>query len=377
MLSKLLYPLGQEYQNEFIKKNESIPIISYNDFYKKNINLKKYKIPQLKEISKFYNLKISGSKVELIERISDLFLKYSQAVKIQKVFRKYLVRQSFLLRGDGFKDRTRCVNESDFYSLEPINEIQFEYFFSFNINKFIYGCNIISLIHLIKNKTLVKNPYNRENIPIEIIQKIVQLYNLIHIIYGLPSDAPIIHTESLITTYTNMNNRQRLRDNMMSPQNRHPDVRDDIYITRQNILRTIQEKPIMVRIHELFIEIDQLGNYTQAEWFLILERRDFIKLYRTLYDIWNFRGNLSREMKTLICIVNDPFHEAQRERIYLYNSSIEVLREICLKIFEHMVYGGIDDEYRKIGTLHALSALTIVSMGARHALPWLYESLYE
>jgi hypothetical protein len=41
-----------------------------------------------------------------------------------------------------------------------------------------------------------------------------------------------------------------------------------------------------------------------------------------------------------------------------------------------MVYCGIDDEYRKIGTLHALTALTIVSNGARNSLPWLYESLY-
>jgi len=384
MLSKLLHPIGHEYKNEFIIKElikvETKEIINYNDFYKKNIVLKKYKLPQLKDTAKFYKLRISGSKLELINRITELFLKCSQVVKIQKTFRRHIVKQSFILRGEGFKDKTKCVNESDFYSLEPIHEIPFEYFFSFKIDKFIYGCNIVSLIHLIKNKTLVKNPYNRENIPIEVIQNIFKLYNLISILYGLPKEAPIINVPSLLAIHTNINDNQRIRDNMMSRNlvvpNSHPSVSNEIFTERQQKLRTMREKPIMVRIHELFIEIDQLGNYTQADWFLNLERRDYIKLYRTIHDIWAFRGHLSREMKCLICIVDDPFHEVQRERVYLHDASIEVIREICLKIFEHMVYCGVDEEYRKIGTLHALSALTIVSVGARNSLPWLYESLY-
>jgi hypothetical protein len=383
MLSKPLYPLGYEYRNEFIK-TESIPqpikeILSYIEYFKKNIILKKYKVPQLKEIAKAYKLRISGSKTELIDRIHMYFLKCSLSVKIQKVFRKHIVKRSFELRGEGFKNKNKCVNENDFYLLEPLNEIPFEYFFSFTIDKFTYGCNIISLMHLIKNKTLVKNPYNRENIPIEVIQNIFKLYNLISILYGLPKDAPIINTTSLLAIHTNINDNQRIRENMTRNiiiPNNNVSVSNEIFTERQEKLRTMRAKPINVRIIELFMEIDQLGNYTQAEWFLNLERRDYIKLYRTIHDIWSFRGHLSREMKCLICVVDDPFHEVQRERIYLHDASIEVVREVCLKIIEHMVYCGVDDEYRKIGTLHALSALTIVSVGARNSLPWLYESLY-
>jgi hypothetical protein len=40
-----------------------------------------------------------------------------------------------------------------------------------------------------------------------------------------------------------------------------------------------------------------------------------------------------------------------------------------------MVYSGIDDDHRKIGAFHALSGLTIVSLDARLAMPWLYESV--
>ena len=42
---------------------------------------------------------------------------------------------------------------------------------------------------------------------------------------------------------------------------------------------------------------------------------------------------------------------------------------------ENLIYSSVDIEYRKIGALHSLTALTVVSHGARRALPWLYESL--
>lgn len=372
MFSKPVYPIMDDCKNEFIK-----PVLNYQDFYKKNIILKKYKVPELKEIVKFYRLRISGSKPELIERIETLFQKCSQANIIQKWFRRHLVKRSFLLRGEGFYDRTICVNDSDFYTLEPLKEIDVKYFFTFTSGKFTYGCNIISLIHLIKNKKIVKNPYNRENISIEVIKDIFKLYDIINIIYGFPQDAPIISTSSLLTIYTNINDNQRVRDSMTRTINTtNVTITNDILLERQTKLTTMRAKPFLERVRELFIEIDHLGNYTHYEWFIHLERHDYIRLYRTLHDIWSYRGHLSREMKCLICIVDDPFQELHRDRIHIHDSSMEIIREMCLKIFEHMVYCGADEEYRKIGALHALSGLTIVSPGARNSMPWLYESLY-
>jgi len=42
---------------------------------------------------------------------------------------------------------------------------------------------------------------------------------------------------------------------------------------------------------------------------------------------------------------------------------------------ENMVYGTRDIEYRKLGALHLLSILTVVSEEARQSMPWLYESI--
>lgn len=364
MLSKMLYPLGYEPKNEFITET---PYITYNDYASKKIDLTKYKIPQLKLILKSIKNKTSGTKAELIRRISDHFEKCAKIVKIQKVFRGHIVRILMVMRGEGFRDKTNCVNGNDFYTLEPLCEIPNEYFFSFTYGKFTYGCNIISLIHLIKNTTVVKNPYTRDYIPAEIIQTIFKLYNLIKILYGFPEDVPTINSKHL--SFKNINENHIVRDTILPNRN-------NVLLDRQAKIIAMRVKPYITRVREMFMEIDQLGNYTQPEWFLNLERRDYVRLFRTLYDVWSYRANLSREMKQMICILGDPFREVYQERISVNDAPIDTLREMCLKVFESMVYCGIDDEYRKIGTLHALSALTIVSLGARNSLPWLYESLY-
>jgi hypothetical protein len=349
----------------------------YNDYLKNKTVLKKYKLNELKHIAKVNKLRISGTKLVLIERIEQLFNKSINCLKIQKIYRGYIVKRSFALRGEGFKNRKICVNENDFYTLEPLHEIPMEYFFTFKSNddKFLYGCNIVSLLHLIKNKTSVKNPYNRENIKIDVIQNILKLYNLIKIIYEIPEHAPIMNTNAMMTIHNNINDNRVIRESIHRPHNTVV-LSNEIVNERSIKITTMRSKPINTRIQELFMDIDQLGNYTNYQWFSNLERREYIRLYRTLHDIWTYRGHLSREMKCKICILEDPFHEINRERLHLHEAPIEIIREVCLKIFENMVYCGIDDEYRKIGTLHALSALTMVSIHARNAMPWLYESLY-
>ena len=393
MFSKPLQ-IQNEFVNKFIddtkkshieieKKKTNIENLTllFTEYFNNNIVLKKYKLPQLKLIAKSNKLHVSGSKDILINRIHDFFDKSMKSAKIQSHFRGYIVRKSFSMRGEGYRNRKSCVNENDFYTMEPLHEIPFEFFYTFKSNdeKFLFGCNIVSLLHLMNNKTTVKNPYNRENIDTSIIRNILKLYNIIKIIFGIPEDAPNINTNAILTMHNNITRGRTMQPRAQAThtaQSAHLILTDEIVNERSLKLNTMRAKPQLIRIQELFMEIDQLGNYTNFQWFLTLERREYIRLYRTLYDIWTYRGHLSREMKYKICVVEDPFQEIHRERVYLHDAQIERLREICLKIFEHLVYCGIDEEHRKLGTLHALSALTIVSSGARDSMPWLYESLY-
>lgn len=369
MLSKLAYQITDNLTNEFVKKESTL---SYKEYHENPFVLAKFKLPELKSIARSFKLPVSGNKRTLYDRIQEYFEKCSHAIKIQKLFRGFLLRLLNKMRGEGWKDRLICVNDSDFYSLEPLKEIPVENFFSFRIGKFVYGCNILSLIHLMKTKSVVKNPYNRENIPIEVIKEILKVYGLIKIIYGLPIDAPVVSSYSVL----HIQERSRIeRPNNMNNMN-NAGLPAGFIEELRNKMRVIQEKPLNTRIQELFMEIDQLGNYTHSVWFSSLSLREYIRLFRTLYEIWTIRGGLTREVKYSICVLNDPFVEIRREHINLYDTTLETACSCCLRVMESMVYCGIDIEYKKIGALHVLTALTNVSIGARASLHWLYESIF-
>jgi hypothetical protein len=137
----------------------------------------------------------------------------------------------------------------------------------------------------------------------------------------------------------------------------------------------MRTKPIEQRIQDLFIEFDQLGNYTQSHWLLNLNLNQYVRLYRALYEIWNYRSGLSREARLKICPFYGPFERIFQGPVYYEDLTIEQIKNACTCAFETMIFSGVDEDHRKIGAFHALSALTIVSTGARQAMPWLYESI--
>ena len=385
MLSKprYLFVNTENIQNEIIEKspktkkkdedekNQKRINLSYSDYIKDKNCLRKYKLPELKSITKSLHLHVTGTKSVLIQRIEDYFERFSKVIKIQRILRGFIVRKSFRLRGEALKNHTICVNNTDFYTLEPLDEIEFELFFSYkDENNFHYGFNITSLIKLMKNKSReILNPYNREPIKNEVVMNIFSLYKKIHLLFPYilePEDLPK-HKPINNVTVTNNN----IINNNLNNLNNNITLVQEI----QNKIKNIREKPITVRINELFMEIDQLGNYTQSSWFETLNVRDYVKLYRSLYDIWNYRAQLSSIMKQNICILGNPFYNIFNERIYYNDVSLERIQEACLIVFENLVYTGIDIEHRKIGTMHALTALTLVSQPARNIMPWLYESV--
>jgi hypothetical protein len=291
-----------------------------------------------------------------------------------------MVRHSFALRGPGFKNIKKCVNDTDFITLDPLDEIPFYDFYSYQDSTgFIYGFSISSLISLLKQKGKLTNPYNRENMDVKMMNQIVSLHKSKKILFAsLQGREPGKSTEnnaeisnSLIpTNYTGNPLRETTYSNSVI-NNSFSNVGNRELIER---IREIQEKPVIIRVQELFMEIDQLGNYTDASWFNNMTTQSYFRYYRYLQDIWIYRGQLSNETKRNICSLTDPFRNN-----YLVRNSImvehEQIKKMCLNAMEHMIYTGIDIEYRKLGALHVLSALTIVSLAARQSMMWLYESL--
>jgi len=396
-----------------IMQNDDIEYL-ISKYTKGELSIKSCKLPDLKAFARYYKLRITGTKPELTERIETHFKKSKKAVTIQASFRGHLVRFSIKLRGCALKKRTICVNDSDFYTLDPLNEIEYNDFYSY-VDKggFIYGFSVSSLISLFKRKGHITNPYNREKLDFKTMNEIFILYKLNNILY--PSsitivEKPVVNQVVQVASLPGPASPDEQTDSVTSsltgsvfsePPNYIPDtnsvpvpvhvpvpvpVLDPLPVVENNTrvlinspqqselrerMNVIQSRSIEDRIRELFIEIDQLGNYTSESWFTNLNDSGLVSFFRYLYDIWMYRGQLARQTKLRICSLQDPFTGLAN----LQTIELNELRKDCLHVMEHMVYTGVDIEYQRIGTLHVLSALTLVSLPARQTMYWLYEGL--
>lgn len=389
-----------------IQQDTNEPKFLYDDYIHTEIfSFEKYKLLDLKTVAKHYDLHVSGNKPVLIERIHTFFIRTKSAIMIQRIFRGHIVRFCVALRGPGFAVRESCVNETDFYTLEPLKDISCKSFFSYMDDKqYIYGFDICSIISLISKSNKPINPYNRSEFPYNATVSLHGLYNITKIIFPeIWNDYYATQTHILTkptaqrfsflrfntTTNTNTHSpRQFVTNNItQSPlpytvtigagtiqrqrQQRQIEQQREIL----QILETIRNRPLDVRVRELFMEVNLLGNYTESRWFMDLDRSRLARFYQAYYDWWHTRSRLTPEMKQNICILEDPFSDVHL--LYLYpTTTIEDFREACVRLMENMVYGSLETEYRTLGAMQMLTILTVVSVQARNAMNWLYEAYY-
>ena len=95
---------------------------------------------------------------------------------------------------------------------------------------------------------------------------------------------------------------------------------------------------------------------------------------RELFDIWNYRANLSQSTQRQICPPNGcPFLHININT--LNQLSEENIKKKFIKIIKKFIYSSSNIEQRKLGAVYVLSALTLVNVQAASAMPWLYESV--
>ena len=314
------------------EENISIPTIyKYNDLV-----YNKYNVNQLKYFAKHYKLKITGNKPQLVSRIYSYLYFSSYIIKIQKVFRGMLVRKYKSLHGPATFNRKMCTNADDFISMEPINEINFHQFISYkDIDGFIYGFDINSLHNLfLKSDDELRNPYNRNLIPDSVFKNIRAL----------------IRISKILKININLN------------------FEDDTK-------KVSNEKAIELKAVALFQTIDSLGNYSDSNWFLSLNRFQLIKFIRELMDIWNYRAQLPIETKRNICPpYGDPFRSISIQYIN-GEQNLWNIKKVMLDVIEKMIKSGTDKDSKSLGAYYVLGALTLVNQDAATSLPWLFQSV--
>lgn len=349
-------------------------------YYKSTLHIptyyKSYEKREAKNtIRNLHDFTLMGTKKTLYDKLKCFFEQHRLVIIIQKSARRFLTKVMLNLMGPAKFNRKLCVNESDFYTLEPLQNIPFDNFFSYkDTENFIYGFELSSLIQYIKMKEKsgelrkkIKNPYNRNSMKNE-ITKIHRLYYLSKLLTGNYKKRELP---------TRIQKRNRYESNSYNNlRSRTLSIGLDFNYNHSHMLemiRAIRSKTNEERTRELFIEIDQLGNYTDYRWFMNLNRDCYMRYYRILKDIWTHRAQIPTHTKIKICPLWDPF--GMFSSVNIHELTTEQLMSRCLCVMEDMIYTGVEIQYKTIGALHVLSVLTVINREARSHMPWLYESL--
>jgi hypothetical protein len=376
-----------------------------------------YKVAELKEMCAiiqrdfdYKKIKLSGTKGELRQSVYNFYHHTFHCIKIQLKFNSFLRRKLNKLRGPALTNREICVNETDFYSFDPIREIPNQQFFSYeevakeeegsSKKSCYYGFDIASIYNLILSDNGVENeyglsrrlifnesnnPYNRNKLPHNVVRDILKIIKLDRIL----SRKRVLKNKKMtknqmMNNDVNNNNYEYDNNNYVAENDNNnnavmgsgggagmnialpQDVLTPHQRFRQHVLR-------------LFQTINALGHYSDPEWFVALTYEQHITFLRELIDIWNYRAELSPQARrTIYPPYGDPFPHYVlgwvTHQFYIYLSPENIIN-INLTVIERFIASAVSEGDRCLGSNFILCALTLVSIPAREALPWLYQSV--
>ena len=234
--------------------------------------------------------------------------------------------------------RNKCINDTDFLTFESIKKIPFDQIFCFkDTDGFNYAFDVYSLYNLIMktrdSNGRVKNPYTR---------------NLLHyknVIYKL--------NESI-----------KLAKKIMKRNIKYKFVKDNTILS--------SEKKLELNTIRIFQIIDQLGYITDTKWYLNLSKLRLIRFIRELQDVWEYRAQITNEVRRNISPPNgNPFGDVPMGTL-LHKSEL-TLKTYGLGIMERLLSSN-DKDYKTLGANYVLGVLTIVSSSAANSMPHLVEA---
>ena len=318
----------KKHKDEFLLKDEFINLDNFTG------DIKDYKLCDLK---KYCNNKISKcpskfKKDDYFKKTMEYHNKHiylqnniNSVLKIQSNIRRFNINKNIKLRGLAYLNRKLCNNDEDFYTYESIQDIENKYFFSYKDNQNNYwGFDIRSFDKLIAMN--YPNPYTTEPIPQNIVSEV----------------------------------KQKIND--LRKDNNYIDISDSIVRERKDAIKQ--------KIVDLFSYIEQSGYTCQIDWFTSLTVRRLKELYRQLEDVWNYRSQLSNQMKRNICPPNADIFNTPMIEVMNYTSK-EDLQELILH--EVMKFtNAVSDSDRKLGFMYFLIAFGMVSPQCYQAhIDWL------
>lgn len=255
--------------------------------------------------------------------------------KIMCWWRSFAPLYLYRTRGPAYYLRSISVNDIDFFSCDKIVDIPTAMFFSYRCDdNHVYSFDIRSIHSLIDNANKAErtpeNPYNRVEIPlraVRAVRKVVRLLRANHVSVEWAPLAP-----------------------------------------------PTPEQRFRMKVVDAFQIINQLNYYSSPDWFINLDVRGHRRFYTELHDIWVHRAGLTLAQKNSI-IPGFPSKVFRSAPWALRDIPLEAVAKLNLNTIRMFIESAEDNSDRILGAMYIVTALTLVSMEARNAYPWLYETV--
>ena len=249
---------------------------------------------------------------------------------IQAFWRKHRFHVKYRLQGPGVFCMEMSRNDTDLYTLDPINTIPPLYYFSFiDSSNCLWSFDIRTLGHLLSVGELKTNPYTRKPLTDGILARIRNRLTW-------------LRTRKYTVFYP-------IGLDLTSEQ-----------IWKQTIL-------------DSFMKIESHGFYVSCDWFSEMSIDDHIKFYSTLYSIWFDRLGLTHADREKIM----PQYLSAQKKLFKYNTdSIKAQQKrtghwwqkLNLSLIEAFLTRSTDN---KLGAMYCVMGLVAVNEKAAEVFPWL------
>jgi hypothetical protein len=321
-----------KHRREYLINNNQICFEKFTD--KESDYLKKDIITTIESIhhTNYEEIRFKKKKEAFIvlQQVFQQFEKYDakDIHKIATIQQAYQLRKEKTinhLRGEGFLDKSLSNNDTDFFTYETSDEINDKYYFSYTDEKgFVWFFDIRSFNKLIEFKQA--NPYTMSIIPKSTVRR-----------------------SKLLTKKLKLG------------------VSDEV--VDQNQLQVSRKQMIKQKCTDLFCDIDTSGYYCQPIWFMNLNIHLLKKLYRNLEDLWNFRLQITNEIKSRISPPNGLVFTTRVSDVNHYLNR-DNIRDLILN--EVMKFKNAESfEDRKLGYMYFIIGMGAVSRECCETHPWL------
>ena len=241
-------------------------------------------------------------------------------------YRDYLRRKLRGLQGEIVDNYKVCVNQEDVQSLDSFIDIPSHLLFSFKeTDGTQYGFDIRTIRSILTFDK--ENPYTRTALSKSVIERANEMLRILKVL--------------------------------------------NLSVENEKVEEVNQEFEIKRRVVKVFHDMDQLDQYTDPDWFLDLNTVKLIKFYKEAEDVWNYRLNLTSQVKKAIVPPDGIAFRHTVKSVALIKDKVQ-LQKICLDFMEKLIHSAESRPDRVNGCIYILLGLVIVSRRAALALPSYY-----